>query len=72
MSNYTIISDAKVIYQSITHEFTIQDGDGKIYELRKWEDDNGGGFLIKEDVLNWVDFYPDEEMEEWILEEINF
>lgn len=72
MAKYEVISDAKVIYQSIVHGFTIQDDNGKIYELRKWEDDNGGGYYIRDGIHNWVDFFPDEEMGEWILEEINF
>jgi len=67
--SFTIVEPAEVIYESITHAFSIENDEGKIFKLRKWEDSNGGGYYIEEN-NKWVDFFPDEEMEEYILDKI--
>jgi len=68
--SFTIVAPAEVIYEAITHEFSIENDEGKIFKLRKWEDSNGGGYYIQDENNKWVDFFPDEEMEEYILDEV--
>lgn len=68
--NYKLKDPVKVT--SITHQFSIDNGEGKIYNLRKWENmdiDEGGYYLLDEN-KKWIDFIPDEEMEDWISEEL--
>ena len=50
--SYKLNDPVKVI--SITHQFSIEDATGKIYNLRKWENmdiDEGGYYLLDETVL---------------------
>ena len=68
--SFTLVESLKVIFQAITQEFSIENNEGKIYKLRKWEDSNGGGNYIEDENNKWVDFLPDEEMEVWIAEEL--
>ena len=68
--SYKLKEAVKVI--SITHQFSIEDDSGKIYNLRKWENtdiDEGGYYLLDEN-NKWVDYVPYEEMEDWINEEL--
>jgi hypothetical protein len=68
--SYKLKDPVKVI--SITHQFSIEDATGKIYNLRKWENmdiDEGGYYLLDEN-KKWIDFILDEEMEDWINEEL--
>jgi hypothetical protein len=68
--SFTIVEPAEVIYEAITHAFSIENDEGRIFKLRKWEDSNGGGYYIEDENNKWVDFSPDEEMEEYILDEL--
>ena len=68
--SYKLNDPVKVI--TITHQFSIEDDAGKTYILRKWENmdiDEGGYYLLDEN-KKWIDFIPDEEMEDWISEEL--
>ena len=68
--SYKLKETVKVI--AITHQFSIEDDSGKIFILRKWENmdiDEGGYYLLDEN-KKWIDYIPDEEMEDWIIEEL--
>jgi len=71
--SYTVKIPVELISQTqrVTHQFTIVDDGGVEFTLRKWEDsaiDEGGYYILKGD--KWVDFIPEEEMEDWIDEEL--
>ena len=59
------------IYESVTHEFILEDENGKTYELRKWEDGNGGGYYLKEEGT-WKEFYPEDELLDFIDYDLDF
>ena len=61
----------KKVYEAVTHEFTLTNKDGKDLILRKWEDTNGGGYYIFEND-RWVDFQPDEELDDFITYDLDF
>lgn len=67
---YKVKEEPRQIYSAVTHQFVITDDNGKEYEIRKWEDSKGGGYYLWDGENNWIDFTPDEEMEEFILEEM--
>lgn len=70
---YQIKEKPKEIYYSVTHQLTITDETGKEYEIRKWEDNKGGGYYLwNEETNNWEDFTPDEEMEEFLLYDVDY
>jgi hypothetical protein len=54
--SFTIVEPAEVIFQAITQEFSIENNEGKIYKLRKWEDSNGGGYYIEDENNNELIF----------------
>ena len=68
--SYKLKDPVKVIV--ITHQFSIEDSAGKIYILRKWEnmDIDEGGYSLLDENKKWVDFIPDEDLEDWISEEL--
>lgn len=55
-----------------THQISIEDNVGKIYILRKWEnmDIDEGGYSLLDENKKWVDFISDEDLEDWISEEL--
>lgn len=67
---YKVKEEPREIYYAVTKQFTITDDNGKEYEIRKWEDSKGGGYYLWTKENNWIDFIPDEEMEEFINEEL--
>ena len=67
---YKIKEEPKQIYYAVTHQFILIDCEGKEYEIRKWEDSNEGGYYLLNGENNWIDFIPDEEMEEFINDEM--
>jgi len=59
------------IYEAVTFEFTLEDSEGKVYDLRKWEDGNGGGYYIKiEDV--WEEYFPSDDLLDFIDYDLDF
>ena len=42
--SFKVQEEPKKIYEAVTYEFKLEDKDGNVYHLRKWEDGNGGGF----------------------------
>ena len=68
---YSVKKQPKKIYESITYEFTIVDEEGKEYEIRKWEDTNGGGYYIHENGM-WIDYSPNDELDEFINEDLEY
>jgi len=68
---FEIKNQPKKIFESVTYEFTIVDEEGKEYHLRKWEDTNGGGYYIHgED--GWVDYYPKEDLLDFLDYDLEF
>ena len=68
---FEIKNQPKKIFQSVTYEFTVLDDGGKEYLLRKWEDTNGGGYYIygKD---GWVDYYPEEDLLDFLDYDLEF
>ncbi len=56
--NFKLKEEPKVIYQLITYEFTLTN-------------DNGATYYLLEDGV-WREFFPDDEMFEFIMNEIEF
>ena len=70
---YQIKVPPKQVYYATTHQFTLTDESGKELEIRKWEDTKGGGYYIWNEASNcWDDFNPDEELEDFILNELEY
>ena len=69
--SYSVKNKPKKIYESFTYQFTIIDEQGKELEIRKWEDSNAGGYYILEDG-GWVDFYPQEDLDDFINEDLEY
>ena len=61
----------KKIYESVTHEFTLIDDGGTEYQLRKWEDSNGGGYYMYYDG-DWLEYHPGEELDDFITYDLDF
>ena len=71
--SFKVKEQPKKIYDAVTYQFSIEDENGQVYEIRKWEDTKVGGFYLwKEEENNWVDFYPDEELEDFINEDLEY
>lgn len=71
--SFKVKEQPKKIYDAVTYQFSIEDENGQVYEIRKWEDTKGEGFYLwKEEENNWVDFYPDEELEDFINEDLEY
>ena len=71
--NYQVKQQPKVVYDAITYQFTLTDESGKELELRKWEDTKGGGYYLwNEDTNCWDEFYPDEDLEDFILNDLDY
>lgn len=70
--NYTIKEQPKKIYEAVTYELEVTDDTGKPYRIRKWEDGNGGGFYILNEENVWVDFYPEEELDEFLNYDVDY
>jgi hypothetical protein len=68
---FSVKQQPKKVYEAVTFEFTLVDNKGKEYELRKWEDSNGGGFYIFENG-EWVDFYPEDELDDFITYDLEY
>ena len=68
---YQVKVHPKKVYEAVTHEFTLTDENGKDLMLRKWEDWNEGGYYIFEND-RWVDFQPDEELDDFITYDLDF
>ena len=68
---FTVKQQPKKIYESVTHEFTVTDEEGTEYQLRKWEDTNGGGYYILRNG-DWEEYHPDEELDDFILYDLDF
>ena len=68
---YKVKQQPKVVYDAITYQFTLTDESGKELLIRKWEDTKGGGYYILEDD-RWVEFYPDEDLEDFILNDLDY
>ena len=70
---FEVMIKPKVVYDAITYQFTLQDETGRQLEIRKWEDSNGGGYYLWNQTSNsWDDFYPDEELEDFILNDLEY
>ncbi len=69
--SYKVKENPKKIYESVTFEFELEDIDGNVLHLRKWEDVNGGGFYINREGT-WVEYYPDEDLLDFIDYDMNF
>lgn len=69
--SYQVKEKPKKIYEAVTFEFTITNSDGKDYKIRKWEDSNEGGYYILEND-RWVEFQPDEELDDFITYDLDF
>lgn len=69
--NYTISKQPKVIYQAITYEFTLSNDEGDSFQIRYVDEDNGSTYFILTDG-KWNEFYPDDDMLEFIMNEIEF
>ncbi len=61
----------KKVFEAVTLDFTIIDKNGKELQLRKWEDSNGGGYFIFEN-NDWLEFQPDEELDDFITYDLDF
>jgi|688.fasta_scaffold00014_221 hypothetical protein len=61
----------KKVFEAVTYDFTIIDKNGKELQLRKWEDSNGGGYFIFENE-DWLEFHPDEELDDFITYDLDF
>jgi hypothetical protein len=71
--NYQVKQQPKVVYDAITYQFTLTDESGKELEIRKWEDTKGGGYYIwNEETNGWDEFYPDEDLEDFILNDLDY
>jgi len=71
--SYQVKEKPKKIYESVTFEFTITNSDGKDYKIRKWEDTKGGGFYMFDSSNNeWFDFFPPEDLEDFIDNDLDF
>ena len=68
---FEIKQKPKKIYESVTYEFTLVDDNGKEYELRKWEDTNGGGYYIHGEE-GWKDYFPDDDLLDFIDYDLDF
>ena len=70
---YKVNKQPKVVYDAITYQFTLEDENGKELGIRKWEDTKGGGYYIwNEESNNWDEFYPDEDLEDFILNDLDY
>ncbi len=69
--NFKLKEEPKVIYQLITYEFTLTNDNGDLFQLRYSDDDNGATYYLLEDGV-WREFFPDDEMFEFIMNEIEF
>ena len=70
---YKIKQQPKVVYDAITYQFTLVDESGNELEIRKWEDTKGGGYYIwNEENNNWDEFQPDEDLEDFILNDLDY
>jgi len=69
--SFKIKEKPKKIYESVTFEFQLENQDGTVYHLRKWEDGNGGGFYINRDG-SWEEFYPEDDMLDFIDYDLDF
>jgi hypothetical protein len=50
--------EPKLIYYSLTHEFTLEREDGSEIGIRKYEDSKGGGLLKwDKNQMDWVEVY---------------
>jgi len=63
---YEIKERPRVIYESITQQLVVIDETGKEYHIRKWEDSKGSGYYILNEERVWEDFYPNEELEDFL------
>ena len=67
--------EPKLIYYSLTHEFTLEREDGSEIGIRKYEDSKGGGLLKwDKNQMDWVEVYDKVlmlEIEE-AVEDFNF
>ena len=71
--SYILKEQPKKIYESVTFELTVTNENGKDYRIRKWEDNNGGGFYIYDSTNNeWVDFYPPEDLDEFLNYDVDY
>lgn len=59
------------IFEAVTYQFMIEDSNGTLYLLRKWEDSNGGGYFIYSN-NDWTEFEPDEDMMDFLDYDIDF
>jgi len=68
---FKVREQPKKIYESVTHEFKLENEKGDVLQLRKWEDGNGGGFYINNDGT-WEDFYPEDDLLDFIDYDLDF
>jgi hypothetical protein len=59
------------IYESVTFEFKLENENGEVLHLRKWEDGNGGGYYLNTND-SWVEFYPDDDLLDFIDYDLDF
>ena len=69
--SFKVQEQPKKIYEAVTYEFKLEDEDGNVYHLRKWEDGDGGGFYINKDGI-WEDFYPEDDLLDFIDYDLDF
>jgi hypothetical protein len=70
---YQVKHQPKVVYEAITHEFTLIDESGNELEIRKFEDDKTLEFHIwNKDKNMWQEFYPDRNLRDFILDDLDY
>jgi len=69
--NFKVKRHPEKIYESVTFEFTVEDSEGKVYDLRKWEDGNGGGYYIKNED-GWKEYFPSDDLLDFIDYDLDF
>ena len=68
---YKVKEHPEKIYEAVTFEFKLEDDNGKVLHLRKWEDGNGGGFYINTDG-SWEDYFPEDDLLDFIDYDLDF
>ncbi len=69
--SFKVKQQPQKIYESVTFEFELENEKGDTLRLRKWEDGNGGGYYLKVNDT-WVEYYPDDDLLDFIDYDLEF